>query len=494
MRLDEYREHDGVGLARLVTDGQVTASELLACAIEGAERVDPVLNAIARPMLGETGRRVAEPLAGPFAGVPFYLKDLMQDYAGLPSGCGSRALHDARAPEHAEVVRRWLDAGLVILGKTSTPEFGLKGVTEPHAHGPCRNPWDPGRTPGGSSGGSAALVAAGVVPVAGANDGGGSIRIPASFCGLFGLKPGRGVVPDGPAHESYLFGASVNGVVSRSVRDSALMLDVLADGPRAGRFIAATRARPPRLRIGYSVASPIGSEVSAEAVEATERAAGWCEELGHTVEEAAPAIDGHALADDFITLFSVYAARQVDEAKQAWGATDSDFEIDTRVLAALGRATTAPEFYASHDRWHGYARSLSEFHDRFDLLLTPTVARPAPRIGELDTPRALAAAVRPLLRLGLVERLASLQVWRDHVRDSLAVVPFTQLANLTGAPAMSVPVHGTANGLPMGAQWVGPPGGEEMLLALAAELEEAHPWADHRPKVSVTTAAATPPR
>lgn len=491
MRLDEYREHDGVGLAGLVADGQVTASELLACAIGAAEQIDPVLNAIARPMLGEAARQVAGPLSGPFAGVPFYIKDLMQDYAGLPSGFGSRALQHARAPEHDEVVRRWLEAGLVILGKTSTPEFGLKGVTEPHVHGPCRNPWDPGRTPGGSSGGSAALVAAGVVPAAGANDGGGSIRIPASFCGLFGLKPGRGLVPDGPSHESYLFGASVNGVVSRTVRDSALMLDVMADGPREGRFTAATRSRPRRLRIGYSAASPTGSDVSPEAVDAVERAAALCEELGHTVVEASPAIDGRALAEDFITAFSVYAAAQIDEAKRAWGATEGQFEFDTRVLAALGRATTAPEFYASHDRWHGYARGLAEFHDRFDLFLTPTVARPAPRIGELDTPGVLVAAVRPLLKLGLVERLAALDVWRQHVRENLEVVPFTQLANLTGAPAMSVPLHRTAQGLPMGAQWVGPPGGEETLLALAAELEEAQPWAGHWPEVSLTTAAAT---
>ena len=225
---DEYREHDAVGLAELVRSGAVSPVELLEAAMARADAVEPTLNAIRHRLDDDARTRARGPLSGPFAGVPFLIKDLGQHLAGVPTGSGNGSLARFPRPETSMVVRRWLDAGLVVFGRTATPEFGARAITEPVAGGPTRNPWDPSRTPGGSSGGSAAAVAAGVVPVAGGNDGGGSIRIPAAACGVFGLKPGRGVVPSGPDVDEVFHGAAVQGVLSRTVRDSAAMLDVLA--------------------------------------------------------------------------------------------------------------------------------------------------------------------------------------------------------------------------------------------------------------------------
>ena len=246
---DDYRRHDAVGLAALVAAGEVSAAELLDAATDRADAVEPTINAIRHRMTDAARARARGPLSGPFAGVPFLVKDLSQHIAGVPTGSGSRALAGYPRPETSTVVRRWTDAGLVIFGRTATPEFGARAVTEPVAGGPTRNPWDPGRTPGGSSGGAAAAVAAGIVPVAGASDGGGSIRIPAAACGLFGLKPGRGVVPSGPEIDEGFHGAAVQGVVSRTVRDTAGMLDVLAGPAPDGPY----RVQPPERRYADAV-------------------------------------------------------------------------------------------------------------------------------------------------------------------------------------------------------------------------------------------------
>ena len=277
MRADEYASHDALALAELVARGQVTPPELLEAARARAREVNPRVNAIVRWMDEVADERVAAPLSGPFAGVPFLLKDLYQEYAGLPSAGGCRALAAVPATRHATVVERWLAAGLVIFGKTNTPEFGAKGVTEAELYGPARNPWDLTRTPGGSSGGAAAAVAAGVLPVAGASDGGGSIRIPAGCCGLLGLKAGRGLIPSGPESSEPLFGMATNGVISRSVRDTATMIDVLAGAEAVSPYAPAGLDRPladevgrepGRLRIGFLHASVINSTPHPEAVAA----------------------------------------------------------------------------------------------------------------------------------------------------------------------------------------------------------------------------------
>ncbi|GAA4548111.1 amidase [Amycolatopsis samaneae] len=492
MEYSEYRRFDAVGLAELVARGEVSPAELLDVAIARAEQVNGSLNAIVYPMYELARKRAAAELSGPFAGVPFLLKDLKQDYAGVPTGSGSRSLRHRPASTHSATVRRWLDAGLVIFGKTATPEFGSKAITESAATGATRNPWHLGHTPGGSSGGSAAAVAAGVVPVAGASDGGGSIRIPAACCGIFGLKPGRGLVPCGPDSAESLHGAATDGVLSRSVRDTAAMLDVLTRRPDpGGPYLAAVpetpyaelaRREPGKLRIGYTTYSPLGTEVHPEAVAAVDDAAALLTKLGHDVEPADPGTDGAQLARDFLTMWCASSAATIAEIQRTTGAPDRDFELDTRLLAAAAMATRAPEYVAAHQRWNTHTRALAAFHENYDLLLTPALARPPVRIGELDTPRPLRYVGELLLRLGLAGPLAKTKAWHNTVIANLAPVPFTQLANLTGRPAMSVPLHRTATGLPLGVQFVGGLGSEPVLLALATQLEAEQPWADAEPE------------
>ncbi|WP_418961081.1 amidase [Streptomyces tritici] len=491
MRYDEYRRFDAVGLAELVARREVSADELLDVAVERAEAVNGRVNAIVRPMHDLARERAAGPLAGPFAGVPFLIKDLLQDYAGLPTGSGSRAARRHVPDRHSEAVRRWLDAGLVVFGKTNTPEFGLKSITEPTVDGPARNPWNPDHTPGGSSGGSGAAVAAGIVPVAGGNDGGGSIRIPAACCHLFGLKPGRGLVPAGPAHAEYEQGLATDGVLSRTVRDTAAMLDVLTAGHDPGGpylparpetpYAELARRAPGRLRIGYTTASPIGTPVSAEAVAAVEDMVALLTKLGHDVEPAEPDVDGQALAVDFMTAWYAGTASTVAELRRTTGARDRDFETDTLLLAAVGRAMPAPRYHLAIQRRNEHARALAAFHRSHDLLLTPTLAEPPVRIGALETPAVVKAAGQAVMRLGLIGGLARTSLWKQVILANLSTVPFTQLANITGRPAMSVPGYRTPEGLPLGVQFVGPLGGEGTLLALAAQLESERPWAHDEP-------------
>ncbi|KHF45060.1 amidase [Saccharomonospora viridis] len=491
MDYSEYRRFDAVGLAELVAKREVSPAELLETAIARAEQVNGRLNAIVHRMYDIARKRAATELSGPFAGVPFLLKDLKQDYEGVRTGAGSRALRDHVATRHSAVVQRWLDAGLVVFGRTATPEFGTKGITESAATGATRNPWNLNHTPGGSSGGSAAAVAAGIVPVAGASDGGGSIRIPAACCGLFGLKPSRGLVPSGPEHGEYLHGAATDGVVSRTVRDTAAMLDVLVRRPDPGgpylpavpetSYAESARRAPGALRIGFTTDSPLGTPVHDEAVAAVQHAATLLDKLGHEVEPAKPEVDGVQLARDFMTMWCAETAATIAEIKRTTGASDEDFELDNRLLAAAARAVRAPEYVTARNRWNTHTRALAAFHERYDLLLTPTIARPPVRIGELDTPPLLRHAGEALLKLRLTGLLVKTKAWNDQILANLAPVPFTQLANLTGRPAMSVPLYRTVGGLPLGVQFVGGLGSEPTLLALASQLEAEQPWADAEP-------------
>jgi amidase len=491
----EYTNYDAMGLAELIARRDVSPRELLEAAIMRAEAVNPKLNAIIHPMYDLAKTRAVENLSGPFAGVPFLIKDLFQDYAGVPTSGGSRSLKDAgyRPERHAEVVQRFLNAGVVIFGKTNTPEFGAKGITEPDAWGPARNPWNTGHTPGGSSGGSAAAVAAGIVPMAGANDGGGSIRIPAACCGLFGLKPGRGRVPTGPERGEIMHGAAIDHVVSRSVRDSAAMLDAIA-GPDVGApyhiapperpYLQEVGRDPGRLRIGFTTRSPIGTSVHPECVKATEDCARLLESLGHHVEQAEPSMDGVGLSRDFLATWFAQIAAIVEYIKDELGASESGFELDTRAMVAIGRAMRACEYVAAHNRWNDYARALGAFHQRYDFLLTPTLALPPARIGEVAMPPWQRVVLQMLFALRLSRLLAVFSgIVEQAARENLKWVPFTQLGNLTGVPAMSVPLHWTADGLPIGVQFVAPPSGEGKLFQLASQLEQARPWAQRRPKI-----------
>ena len=491
MRFDEYVQHDATSLADLVRRGEVSPAELLDAALERADDTRSLNAIVCR--LDEAARaqaRRSPDTQAPFCGVPFLVKDLFQDIGGVPTSSGSKALARHPAPEDSDVVRRWREAGLVIFGKTNTPEFGARNVTEPTLWGPTRNPWDRNRTPGGSSGGSAAAVAAGVVPVAGANDGGGSIRIPAAACGLFGLKAGRGRISMGPLMGEGMNGAAVQGVVSRSVRDSAAMLDVL-QGPEAHApyhmpappvpYVDAMRADTGRLRIGFTTESPVGTPVDPQAVAAVQDAATLLASLGHHVEPVPQPVNGLHLAEDFLLAWFCTQAFIVDMLRDTAGASPADFESDTRLMAAVGRSVSAVELLKCEARWHDHNRALARYHAEYDLWLSPTLSAPPPAIGSMDTPWALDLLSDVVSRVGLAGRLRHSQAFQTTVLHNLAWTPYTQLANLTGRPAMSVPLHWTPDGLPLGVQFVAPLNGEALLLQLAAQLEQARPWAHRRP-------------
>jgi amidase len=484
MKQSEYLRFDAVALADLVRRKEVTAREVCDAAIERAVAVNDQLNAICYPQFTDAQKQ-SFPADGTFCGVPMLLKDLSQQQQGHPCTFGSRGLKNNVASQDSEFVRRARAGGLVILGRTATPEFGLKGVTESELWGPTRNPWNPERTPGGSSGGSGAAVAAGIVPMAGANDGGGSIRIPAAYCGVFGLKPSRGRISSGPFAGEAWTGASTDHVVTRTVRDSAAMLDVLA-GPASGDpfvipppdapFSELMQQSPRPLRIGVFTASPYNTGVAQECVDAVEDTALMLESLGHSVEYARPDLDGMALARSYLGLYLGEVSTLMDYAKTGLGARDSDFEVDTRLLAMLGRTLPLPEYVRRRQQWNDFSRALGAYFETYDMYLCPTGAQMPAKIGELDTPAHLHFVARLMLKLnagkmvhlsGQVDRLAL---------ESLARTPFTQLANLTGTPAMSVPLNWTADGLPVGVQFGAPHGAEGELLQLAAQLEEASPW------------------
>ncbi len=480
---------DATAQAGLVASGQVSAAELLEAAIARTDASAATLNAVpirlddaARAQIAAAGGRPK----GAFGGVPFLLKDRGQEYAGQLHTGGAAAYRRRIAAGHSAYTRRCLEAGLVIFGRTATPELALKGITESRLWGPSRNPWDLSRTPGGSSGGSAAAVAGGLVAMAGASDGGGSIRIPASFCGLFGLKPTTGRVSAGPQTGLVWEGASSHGVLTRSVRDSARMLDILCGAepgdpfapPPPERPYAEEVGTPPgRLRIGFSTASPLGTPVDQACIDAVTNAARLLENLGHHLEPAAPDMDGRALLGCYLKLYLGHVAAELSAA----GVPDSEFEPETAFLAFLGRALSAGDYVSAHLQWNGFARALARFHASYDLWMLPVVAAPPARIGELETPAAqrwLLSALRRLpagramLKRGMLERLAE---------TSLARTPFTEASNLTMTPSMSVPLHQApaepgGRPLPIGVQFVAGSGGEALLFRLAAQLEQAAPW------------------
>lgn len=484
MKQSEYLRYDATALADLIRRREVSAREVCEAAIERASQANGTLNAICHPQFSEA---LAQPFPeqAVFAGVPILLKDLAQEQAGQPCTYGSRGLKQNVAAQDSEFVRRARDGGLVFLGRTATPEFGLKAVTESELWGATCNPWNTALTPGGSSGGSGAAVAAGVVPVAGANDGGGSIRIPAAYNGLFGLKPSRGRISSGPMVGEAWTGASTDHVVSRTVRDSAAMLDVLS-GPAPGdpfvipapeaRFVELVQQAPGRLKIGVFTSSPYGTEVAPECVAAVEETARILENLGHRVEFAAPEFDGMALAQCYLGLYFGEVSAMMARAREQFGATSRDFELDTRLIGMLGETMPLSDYVRRRQRWNEFARALGAFFGSYDLYLSPTTGQLPAAIGELDTPAHLRFAASLMLGLKagkLVHRTGQVD---QMALESLARTPFTQLANLTGTPAMSVPMHWTAGGLPVGVQFGAPHGGEATLLQLAAQLEEANPW------------------
>ncbi|QDQ29112.1 amidase [Chitinimonas arctica] len=488
--MNDYLDHDATSLSQLVRQGQIHPSELLNAAIARCGAVNPALNAVIVPLFEQAATAAAGPLPdGPFSGVPFLLKDLLAALAGVPLSNGCKAMRHFVPDVDSELVRRFKAAGLVIFGKTNTPELGLLGYTEPILWGPTRNPWSAAHSPGGSSGGAAAAVAAGIVPMAHGGDGGGSIRIPASNCGLFGLKPSRGRVPLGPLIGEAWQGAVQEGVLSRSVRDSAAMLDWIAGpdsgspyeiAPPAAGFLAACTRPPGALRIGFVRTAPAGP-LHADCVAALDDTVTLLQRLGHHVDEVALPYDFELLLESYLTMYYGEIAADLRWIGQLLGRQlrRDDVELETWVMSRLGNALSAADFSSAKRGWNQLGREMGRFHQQYDLLLTPTLATPPVRIGELRTPGTIRSALRTVDTFGGIRLLRG--AIHAEARRNFSRMPFTQIANLTGQPAMSVPLHWNAAGLPIGSQFIAAINREECLFSLAAQLESARPWAMRRP-------------
>jgi amidase len=469
---DDYLAQDAVGLAGLIASREITAAEALEAALARSAKVNPKLNAITMD-LSERARREAAggELSGPLAGVPFLLKDLGPDLAGTPTTCSSRLYAQDIAKADSPLTALYRAAGLVIFGKTNTPELGLEPVTEPAMFGPTRNPWDLTRTSGGSSGGAAAAVAAGILPAAHASDGGGSIRIPASCCGLLGLKPSRGLVSAAPKDEGW-GGFSCGHVVSWSVRDSAVLLDIAGQpqpgdpywtAPPARPFAASAGEDPRPLRIAFTTAAFASAGLDPECAQAVRDAAKLCADLGHHVEEADPPIDRASLAAAGVVI-SASVAADLDAVAIQRGRPIAEDEVEPVTWASYerGRTVSGSAYIQSLRAAHGLGRAVAGFFETYDILICATLGSPAVPIGHLmgDPPDV-----------------------DGYARRLFAFMPNTQAFNITGQPAASLPLAMSRGGLPIGVQVVGRQAEDALVISLAGQLERAAPWAGRRPRL-----------
>lgn len=491
-----YDEHDALGLAALVRTKEASELELLEEAIRRAEAVDPQLNAIVIDMHDEARRQIARGLPdGPFRGVPFLLKDLVSPYAGVPLRGGSRLYQHHVPDRHGELVERYLRAGLVIFGKTSTSELGILPTCEPSFYGPCKNPWKPGVTPGGSSGGSAVAVAARVVPAAHGGDAGGSIRIPASACGVFGLKPTRSRNPMGPDASERAHGLGAEHVLTLSVRDSAALLDATAGPeataqywapPQTGAYLDEVEKPPGKLKIAFTHRPLLPGEENDDCRRSIEDAVSLLRELGHECVEEAPPVKGAEVARAFFTTYCAGVAGELSFSERVNGrkARPDDVETTTWLMGMIGRAAfTAGDFSLALRDLQAMSRDVHRFMQRFDLYLTPALGKPPVAEGALGAQgrekqlQELAARfdLTPALKLpGLIDQAVS---------RAFGFAPFTAVANVTGQPSMSVPLHWSRDELPMGACFTGRFGDEATLFRLAAQLETARPWRGRKPPI-----------
>jgi len=469
----EYDKLDGLGLAALVKKGEVSASELTEEAIARIEKHNPALNAVVTKTY-EIGRAAAaNPTKGAFEGVPFLLKDILGDMEGVETRSGSRFMSGVPAKQDATLVKRFKASGVSILGKTNVPEFGLLPTTESALYGPARNPWNTDHSTGGSSGGSAAAVASGIVPMAHANDGGGSIRIPAACCGLVGLKPTRARNPLGPILGDVMGGLIHEHVVTRTVRDSAAMLDCTAGAEAGDPYYAPPQARPyldevsqapGKLRIAFSTTDLGGNKLHPDCLKAIKENAKLLESLGHHVEEAAPAIPMDMMSGAFMAVWAAGLAANIDAFAMANGRTPGDNELEglTWGLYQAGKAVSASDYQMALGGFQMLGREMARFHDQYDLWMTTTLGAPPIPLGRIDiTKRDPLEAFAPVI---------------DYV-------PFTAIENATGQPAISLPLHWNDAGLPVGVMFAAAFGAEDMLYRLAGQLEQAKPWADKRPPV-----------
>ncbi len=477
MNLDDYARYDGLGLAALVRKGEVSAAELAAAARLGIEKVNPALNAV----IGEIDAQAPSSAGGPFAGLPFLIKDLVIHAEGVRCDMGSRLVDNSFvSPHDTELMRRFKAAGFVAIGRTNTPEFGFASTTEPVLYGPTRNPWNVERSAGGSSGGSCAAVAAGIVPIAHANDGGGSIRIPAAMCGVVGLKPTRGRTPTGPEFGQPLHGLGIEHVVTRTVRDCAAVLDSV-QGPGIGdpfiippptrAYASEIATEPGRLRIAVSLAGMKGARAEGEVRDAVMRVARQLESLGHEVSEASPDYDEDMFHQANIVYWCGFLAAGVLGTAQLNGRKPSPETLEATTLACYeyGMSLKLVDLEMADAFANIVCRSVAPFFNAYDVLLTPTLGQRTVALGHIDANDSSLDA----------------RGWYDRLFNHAA---YTALYNMTGQPAISLPLAIDREGMPLGMQFVARFGAEDLLLRLAGQLEQALPWADRHPAIHVAKA------
>jgi amidase len=474
--LNDYTAHDGLGLAELVARKEVTPDELGAAAFEAVAKVNPRINAVLHTIPKEAAAEIRIGLPrGPFTGVPFLIKEIVLHAKGVRCEMGSKLAQGYVPDADTELMARFRRAGFVLAGTTQTPEFGYNPTTETRAFGPVHNPWNLGHSPGGSSGGSGAAVAAGIVPIAHANDGGGSIRIPASCNGLVGLKPSRDRIPSGPDYGDLLCGLACEFALTRSVRDAAALLDAVAgpDPGAPGHPVPPARpyreqigTPPSRLRIAWTTTPASGAKIDPECEKAVHETVRLLESLGHTLIEDRPRYDWDAFLENVNVIWGAFGVASIDFASAMTGRKPGPDNLEAVTLASYedGKRYSAIDLLNAMTHCNLVSRQVGPFFEKVDVLVTPTIARQPALLGELNQNREGMTAM-------------------EWTRQIFSYVPFTPLFNVTGQPAISLPLHWSADGLPVGVQIAGRFGDEATLLRLAAQLEQARPWAAKRPPI-----------
>ena len=496
----DYDQYDGIGLAKLVKNGDISSLEICEEAIHRAESLNPKLNAIITTMYDFAREEAKHPKKDAlFGGVPFLLKDVHHALKGFTMSSGSELLRNYVPEYDAEIVSRFKKAGLIILGKTNTPEFKLSYVTEPKAFGPTRNPWNLDYSCGGSSGGSASAVASGIVPFASATDEGGSIRVPASYCGLFGFKPSRGRNPIGPDFDEEWDGMSHSHVVSRSVRDSAAILDAVSGfeyGAPYGivekerPFIEEVNTEPGRLKIAFHMRPAYGKNVHSECRKAVEQTCTLLGQLGHIVEESAPNYREEEAALNFWIVLIGNEAALVDGLIQQYGSSmvRSNLEVSSFALYSVGKQLKALDFVKAKRRWRQLGLILDQMLNTYDMVLTPTLGEPPVPVGSQEPSNKDRFSMKLISsfvgKLILSNRKLMYSILEEIIQNTMqGQMPFTLIPNITGQPAMSVPLHWSKDGLPCGVQFIGRYGSDAKLLRLAGQLEKAQPWFEKKPHI-----------
>jgi len=493
MAFPDYAKYDGLGLAELVRRKKVSPIELVEEAINRIEDHNPKLNAVVYKLYDRARAAAKGTLPdGPFKGVPFLIKDLHATLEGAPTSHGNKLWRNVPAAISTELVKRWENSGAIVMGRTNTPEFGLTPYTESDSLGPALNPWDVSRTPGGSSGGSGAAVAARMTPLASGGDGGGSIRIPSSACGIFGLKPTRGRTPTGPIIGESWNGFDIEHVLTRSVRDSAAMLDATKGQdvgapyiiPDAGPFLREVGKKPGKLRIAFSTKPMLGKNVHADCVKGVEETVALLKQLGHEVLEDAPVINGEEYSLHFLTIVAGQIRADIEEAAAMAGKKVSldDFDLTSYGTGLFGTILKASDYVKALRYLQSKSRDIGRFFENYDVLLTPVLNQPPVKIGALKPSAGEQAQLKFIARAGATWILEAMNVIKPLAAQTFEFIPWTPVFNVSGQPAMSVPLHWNQEGLPIGMHFVGKWGDEAALFRLAGQLEKAKPWFDKAPE------------